>query len=190
MRKLFAAIVACGLAFAFVVGGTVFFIFPTGDQTAIGAPFIDGLGIGGGNIGCRPEDYKVTPAQVVQWAIDAGWPAVTSADRTDLAMVSSLPGPESCYDPARMGDNYVIRGLLCQSWGLVQVRSCPDNPDPRHLDRGRPEWLVDPVNNLRVALRLRLSPIGWNHWSTYQSGKYLPFTTDAIAAVSTVLGPV
>lgn len=101
----------------------------------------------------------------------------------ETLVLTAIAGPESvgCHVDA-LGDNYPIRGLLCPSHGWFQIRSCPDNPDPRHLDRGTREWLLVPANSARKALEILRGKQGLGAWSTYTNGSYLDWTTVALAA--------
>lgn len=126
-----------------------------------------------GPLAPTPE-WLARAAPVAALAAELGWRG------DELIIFVAIVGAESGYNPQALGDNFPIRGLLCPSHGLAQIRSCPDTPNG--LDRGSREALIDPRQNLIAARRLWLSPLGRIHWSVWTNLRYREYLSIAVAA--------
>jgi hypothetical protein len=125
-----------------------------------------------------PTPELVARCREVALALQAG-----GATSYEMLILTAIAGPESvgCHADA-LGDDYPIAGLLCPSHSWFQIRSCPDSPDPRRLNRGTREWLLMPINSARKALEILRGPQGLMAWTTYRNGSYLDWTEVALAA--------
>jgi hypothetical protein len=136
----------------------------------------------------RPAPDALTGAEVAASAFRAGFRGHA------LVVIVAVAGSESAWSPSTEGDQYPIKGCECHSHGLWQIRSCPKS-DPAvdydtsgcHpvLDRGSRASLVDPDENARAAWRLASSGgDGFDNWTTYTDGAYIPWLPQAEAATA------
>lgn len=74
----------------------------------------------------------------------------------NVSVILQIMKAESSCNPAAVGDNYPIRGLLAPSCGLMQIRTIGDRPSC--------EALKDPATNIAWAYRIYQSQ-GYPAWT-------------------------
>jgi Lysozyme like domain len=112
----------------------------------------------------------LSPTQIAAVARQAGWPA------GDAIIAVAITNPESSRNSSaiQQGVPYSAQG-----WGLWQIT--PGDSEPQF---GIDNQLLDPLNNARAAWAKFQTQGGFRPWTTYTSGKYLPFVPAAEAGVA------
>ena len=110
--------------------------------------------------------------QVAAVAVKAGFPPGPAV------IAVAVTTPESGRDATivQQGQPYATTG-----WGLWQIT--PGNSEPQF---GIDQQLLHPMNNARAAHAKWAGAGGFTPWTTFTSGKYLPYMDASLAAVSYV----
>jgi hypothetical protein len=99
----------------------------------------------------------------------------------ESSWVNNCPGDFGLTDGPQASDGST-------SWGLWQINSINSDILQNFTGSSDPDtwqqWCYDPNNNAQAALQIYNNPQGLGNWSTYTSGAYLNFTTDAQNALS------
>ena len=121
------------------------------------------------------NDARLSLAQLVGLAQQAGWSAQEAPKIAAIAMAESGGRPGALNDNPGTGD---------LSYGLTQVNMIGGLGPERRRQFGLEsnEQLKDPLTNLRAAKAIRESQ-GWNAWSVHKSGAYQQFLPGAQQAL-------
>jgi len=111
-----------------------------------------------GNVASTPG--KQTPAQIAQYAYQAGWTGYDALLAVAVAIAESGGDPQA-YNPETAAGAPINKG----SYGLWQIYL---NAHPEFEG----ENLFDPQTNANAAFSIWQNSGGWNPWSTYKSGAY------------------
>jgi soluble lytic murein transglycosylase-like protein len=98
-----------------------------------------------------------TPKPVVKHPMGCeNYRELVSQYNWNVSVILQIMKAESSCNPAAVGDNYPIRGLLAPSCGLMQIRTIGDRPSC--------EALKDPATNIAWAYRIYQSQ-GYPAWT-------------------------
>ena len=105
----------------------------------------------------------------------------------------AIAGAESSWNNGSQGD-YGLSGPNCHgytSWGLWQINSVHSAYLTRMTGSSNPcdwaTWLYDPANNATAALAVLGSNLDLSAWTTWNTGAYLKYLSQAQDAVNAAL---
>lgn len=116
---------------------------------------------------------KLSAAQIMAYAKSAGLTTSQAIIATAIAFAESGGNPTSRYNPGPE-----------DSYGLWQINLDPSYKASRMRTLGisSPSQLFDPATNARAMYILSSHGSNWRPWTTYTSGKYKQFVSQASGA--------
>lgn len=119
---------------------------------------------------------KRSPEQVYQVLIQAGFSPASATTMTAIA------GAESGFDDANLGDVNLENGTWGPSYGLFQVRTQKGQTGTGQT-RDVQYLAQSDLNQAKAAYSISSGGTNFSPWTTFTSGKYKSFLSQAQAAV-------
>lgn len=121
----------------------------------------------------------LTMAQTVAYALQAGF------DASAAAVYGAIAAAESGLNPTAQGDVSLMNATWGPSVGEPQIRTLRADTG-KGTDRDIKRLLGDPLAQAQAALNISDQGRDWTPWTTYTTGAYQRYLTQARSAVAQV----